>query len=101
MATGSLTIKNDKYYAVISFYEEVNGVRKRKQKWISLDMLAKSGKKKAQRKMNEILLDFEKRKKKTRKTSILSTQYSNGILKLQKIESHRQRPPSIIRYITT
>ncbi|MBQ7873888.1 MAG: tyrosine-type recombinase/integrase family protein, partial [Oscillospiraceae bacterium] len=53
--TGSLQIKNDKYYVVINFYE----YGKRKQKWISTDLPSKNNKKKAEQALREILYKFE------------------------------------------
>lgn len=43
--TGSLQIKNDKYYAVINYYE--NG--KRKQKWICSNLTVKGNKMRAEK----------------------------------------------------
>jgi len=54
--TGSLQIKNDMFYAVINS-KDIQG--KRKQKWIALNMEARGNKRKAQDKLNEILLEYE------------------------------------------
>ena len=53
--TGSLQIKNDKYYAVINMKEG----GKRKQKWISLDLPVKGNKRKADQKLRVILIEEE------------------------------------------
>lgn len=53
--TGSLQIKNDKYYAVINIYE--NG--KRKQKWIDTHLAAKGNKLKAEKFLRNLLLEME------------------------------------------
>ncbi len=53
--TGSLQIKNGKYYAVINTYQ--NG--KRKQKWIDLMLSEKGNKKKAEKALREQLRVFE------------------------------------------
>ena len=43
--TGTITVKNGKYYAVINYYE--NG--KRKQKWINSGLTEKGNKTKAEK----------------------------------------------------
>ena len=54
--TGSLQIKNDKYYAVINYYE----FGKRKQKWVTTGLSEKGNNKRlANQKMQEILADFK------------------------------------------
>ena len=53
--TGSLQIKNDKYYAVLNMKEG----GKRKQKWISLDLPVKGNKRKADQKLRVILIEEE------------------------------------------
>lgn len=53
--TGSLQIKNDKYYAVINLYE--NG--KRKQKWICSELSVKGNKTKAEKFLREQLSLYE------------------------------------------
>lgn len=53
--TGSLQIKNDKYYAVINLYE--NG--KRKQKWICSELSVKGNKTKAERFLREQIANYE------------------------------------------
>lgn len=54
--TGSLTVKNGKYYAVLNVYE--NG--KRKKKWISTDLPEKGNKRKAEQFLREKLAEFER-----------------------------------------
>lgn len=53
--TGSLHVKNDKFYMVVNVYE--NGVRK--QKWISTGLPVKGNKKKAEKLLAEKLLELE------------------------------------------
>ena len=43
--TGSLQVKNDKYYAVLNFRDKDG---KRVQKWISLNLAVKGNKRKAE-----------------------------------------------------
>ena len=54
--TGSLTVKNGKYYAVLNVYE--NG--KRKKKWISTDLPEKGNKRKADQFLREKLAEYER-----------------------------------------
>ena len=54
--TGSLTIKNGKYYAVLNVYE--NG--KRKKKWICSDLPEKGNKRKAEQFLREKLAEYER-----------------------------------------
>ena len=54
--TGSLTVKNGKYYAVLNIYE--NG--KRKKKWISTDLSEKGNKRKAEQFLREKLAEYER-----------------------------------------
>lgn len=54
--TGSLQIKNDKYYAVLNFQDD-NG--KRAQKWISLGLELKGNKRRAEAKLNELLVQYQ------------------------------------------
>ncbi len=56
--TGSLQIKNEKYYVVLNFHE--NG--KRKQKWISTGLPIKNNKRKAEQMLRDILNEHEKKK---------------------------------------
>lgn len=53
--TGSLQLKNGKYYAVLNL--KIDG--KRKQKWIDTTLTTKSGKKEREKKLREILQEFE------------------------------------------
>lgn len=54
--TGSLTVKNGKYYAVLNVYE--NG--KRKKKWISTDLHATGNKRRAEQFLREKLAEYER-----------------------------------------
>lgn len=53
--TGSLQLKNGKYYAVLNL--KIDG--KRKQKWIDTTLTSKSGKKERDKKLREILAEYE------------------------------------------
>ena len=54
--TGSLQIKNDKYYIIVNLKE--NG--KRKQKWIATGLDVKGNKRKAEQLLRETLLECER-----------------------------------------
>lgn len=54
--TGSLQIKNDKYYAVLNFKDK-NG--KRVQKWIPLNLTTKGNKRRAESMLNELLVNYQ------------------------------------------
>lgn len=54
--TGSLQIKNDKFYAVLNFRDQ-NG--KRAQKWISLGLPVKGNKRRAEAMLNQLLIDYQ------------------------------------------
>ena len=54
--TGSLTIKNGKYYAVLNIYE--NG--KRKKKWICSELSEKGNKRRAEQFLREKLAEYER-----------------------------------------
>lgn len=54
--TGSLTIKNGKYYAVLNIYE--NG--KRKKKWINSGLAEKGNKRRAEQFLREKLAEYER-----------------------------------------
>jgi len=54
--TGSLTVKNGKYYAVLNVYE--NG--KRKKKWISTDLPVTGNKRRADQFLREKLAEYER-----------------------------------------
>lgn len=56
--TGSLQIKNDKYYIVISDY--VNG--KRKQKWLKTGLPVKGNKRKAEQMLRDVVQDYERQR---------------------------------------
>lgn len=53
--TGSLAIKNGKYYAVLNVYE--NGVRRKK--WICSNLPEKGNKRKAEHFLREKLAEYE------------------------------------------
>ncbi len=53
--TGSLQIKNEKYYVVLNFYEE----GKRKQKWVPTGLPFKNNKRKAEQVLRDILQQYE------------------------------------------
>lgn len=53
--TGSLQIKNNKYYIVINYYDENN---KRKLKWIKTDLPVKNNKRKAEELLKETLVKY-------------------------------------------
>lgn len=65
--TGSLQVKNDKYYIVLNTYD-ANG--KRKMKWITTGLLEKGNKKRAERMLREYLQKYET-KEKLVKTDVL------------------------------
>lgn len=54
--TGSLQVKNGKYYAVLNFRDATG---KRVQKWIALNIEAKGNKRKAEAAMNELLVQYQ------------------------------------------
>jgi len=54
--TGSLQIKGDKYYAVLNF---LNQQGERKQKWINLNLPVKGNKRRAEAKLNELLVSYQ------------------------------------------
>lgn len=54
--TGSLTVKNGKFYAVLNVYE--NG--KRKKKWLSTNLPEKGNKRKAEQFLREKLAEYER-----------------------------------------
>jgi len=54
--TGSLTVKNGKYYAVLNVYE--NG--KRKKKWISTDLSVTGNKRRAEQFLREKITEYER-----------------------------------------
>ena len=54
--TGSLTVKNGKYYAVLNVYE--NG--KRKKKWINSALSEKGNKRRAEQFLREKLAEYER-----------------------------------------
>ena len=54
--TGSLQIKNDKFYAVLNFRDR-NG--KRVQKWIPLNLPVRGNKRRAEAMLNQLLIDYQ------------------------------------------
>jgi Site-specific recombinase XerD len=60
--TGSLQIKNNKFYAVIN---TVDNFGKRKQKWFSTGLPAKNNKRQAQAILNDLLANYEEKQKVT------------------------------------
>lgn len=70
MATGSLTIKRGRYWAVISTYDDVGTKRERRQKWIDLEIPAKGSKKAAKQKLNDLLETYNDDQK-LKKTTVL------------------------------
>ena len=54
--TGSLQVKNDKFYAVLNFK---NDDGKRVQKWISLNLPTKGNKRKAEAMLNDLLVQYQ------------------------------------------
>lgn len=54
--TGSLQIKNEKYYIVLNIHDG----KKRKTKWISTELDVKGNKRKAEKMLREILQEYEK-----------------------------------------
>lgn len=53
--TGSLQIKNGKYYAVLNFKDKEG---KRKQKWISTGLEVKNNKRKAEQMLNDLISEY-------------------------------------------
>lgn len=74
--TGSLTIKNGKYYAVLNIYED--GIRKKK--WICSNLPEKGNKRKAEKFLRDILAEYEK-KEHLISTGILFSDYMRLWLK--------------------
>ena len=56
--TGSLQIKNGKYYAVINYKDDCNN---RRQKWVSTDLPVKGNKKKAEKFLADYLKKYDER----------------------------------------
>ena len=54
--TGSLQIKNEKYYAVLNFKDSTG---KRVQKWINLNLPIKGNKRRAEAVLNELLVNYQ------------------------------------------
>ena len=77
--TGSLQIKNEKYYVVLNSHE--NG--KRKQKWISTGLPVKNNKRKAEQMLRDILLEHEKKNPCTQ-SDVLFSDYVRMWLKQSK-----------------
>lgn len=58
MATGSLYERNGTYHAIISYYDEYG---KRKQKWFNTELPIRGNKKAAQRFLEELLAEWDKK----------------------------------------
>lgn len=69
--TGSLQVKNGKYYIVLNSYE--NG--KRKPKWIATGLPEKGNKRKAERMLREAISEEEARADEMQPTNILLSDY--------------------------
>ena len=69
--TGSLQVKNGKYYMVLNGVE--NG--KRKQRWVSTGLTEKGNKRKAERMLRERLAEEERKAPSGEATNILFTDY--------------------------
>ncbi|MBR1535043.1 MAG: site-specific integrase [Ruminococcus sp.] len=54
--TGHLAVKSGKYYAVLNMYDEFGN---RKQKWICTDLVQKGNKRKAEKILQQLCLDFD------------------------------------------
>ena len=54
--TGSLQVKNDYFYAVLNFKDKSG---KRKQKWIALNLPVKGNKRKAEKALTDLLVQYE------------------------------------------
>lgn len=80
--TGSLQVKNGKYYAVINL-TDTNG--KRKQKWISTGLEIKGNKKRAEQFLRDKLKEYEA-KENLIKTDVLFCNYVLHYLELAKIK---------------
>ena len=72
--TGTLQVKNGKYYCVLDYRDE-NGARKRK--WINTKLDVKGNKKKATEILNKIILEYENKTdlEKSKSNNILFTDY--------------------------
>lgn len=79
--TGSLQIKNNKYYAVLNL--KIDG--KRKQKWIDTELTVKSTKKERDKKLREIITYYENNTKLLTSTDLF-TDYLTLWLKETKIK---------------
>ena len=80
MVTGSLQIKNDTYYAVLNYRDEVNN---RKQKWISTKLPVRGNKRKAEEFLNKARTEFEAGQMKDPET-ILFSDYMENWLKMMR-----------------
>lgn len=74
--TGSLQIKNNKYYAVLNI---VGTDGKRKQKWISTDLAIKGNKKRAAKILEKLLEEYDERN--ISYDNVLLTDYLNDWIK--------------------
>lgn len=78
--TGSLQVKNAKYYMVLNYYE--NG--KRKPKWISTGLPEKGNKRKAEQMLRDTIAEAEKCLTATQPSNILFADYIRHWLTLSK-----------------
>ena len=76
--TGSLQVKNGKYYVVLNIYE--NG--KRKVKWISTGLDAKGNKRKAEQLFRETLLKYEQEEKRVQSDVLFSEYIRHWLTKI-------------------
>lgn len=82
--TGSLQVKNDKFYIIINLKE--NG--KRKQKWIATGLDVRGNKRRAEQLLRETLLEYERTPKRP-KCDLLFSDYIRSWLKVaeRKVDS--------------
>ena len=69
--TGSLQIKNGKYFAVLNFRDQHG---KRVQKWFSLGLDVKGNKRRAETMLNELLVQYQGRTTTPSRSPMASTQ---------------------------
>ncbi len=79
--TGSLQVKNGKYYAVLNIYDETG---KRKLKWINSKLEVKGNKKKAEQFLRDVICEYEQGNS-YKSSDILLTDYINHWLETTKI----------------
>ena len=79
--TGSLQVKNEKYYIVLNYYED----GKRKPKWIATGLCEKGNKRKAERMLREAIAAEETRSVEMQPTNILFSDYIRRWLHLTEL----------------